>query len=299
MIYPLLTWLVTVPAFTVNVTVGAVTETLNIPAGTYYGWLTTGTESSGHRSAASGSLAHTFASTLDTHSRIVLNGGAYYGATDFGTVQAGSGAVGWGVRMTLTGGSFATIAATSDVASLALFGLSVGDALEGGTTLAKITIVNRRTAGVWRPKFAPPARLEPLLVAIGSGAISEYSAATQDRLLFGGRLIWSVVWEYVEAADISRELLTVADYLPVALRAPGDTRGTLDDLLWAMAQGAVPLLALPPIGTAAIDYREVIVDVSGSIDRGAYTTEAAVGARRYNVTMTFTETQDYDPESNL
>lgn len=296
MIYPLVTWIASWSAFTVDVTVGAVTETLSMADGTGYGWLTTGTESSGYRSATSTSLAYAFAALLDTHSAIALNGGAYYGVTDFGAVQAGSGTVGWGVRMTLTGGSFATIAATSSAAALALFGLKVGDALEGGTTLAKITAVNRRTAGVWRPKFAPPAQLEPVSLAVGSGAMSEYSPATQDRLFFSGRLIWSVLWEYVEAADISRQLLNIADYLPLALRATGDTAGTLDDLLFALARGAIVKLALPPIGTAAVKYVDAVVDNPGSFDRGAYTTEAAVGARRYNVSMALTATDDFDPD---
>jgi hypothetical protein len=298
-IYPLVTWQVTVPTFTVTVNAGTVTEVLTVTGGTYWGWLTTGTETSGWRSAASTSLAYVFATALDTHSRIVLNGGAYYGVTAFDVVLNGSGNIGWGVRMTVTGGSFATITATSDPAALALFGLAVNNALEGNTTLVKITCVNRRTAGVWRPKFAPPARLEPVQVAVGSGAMSEYSAATQDRLLFGGRLIWSVVWEYVEAADISRQLLTVADYLPTANRATGDTAGVLDDLLWALANGVIVKLALPPIGTAAVDFREAVMDVGGSLDRNTYATESATAARRYNVTMAFVETQDWDPGTPL
>lgn len=296
-IYPLISWEVTVPAFTINVTVYGVTETLNVPAGNYYGWKTTGTATGDYRSASSDSLAFVMAATLDTHSGITLNGGAYYG---FGTgvlLQAGSGDIGWGVRMTVTGIGAPTITftSTSNPAALALFGLKVADTLLGNTTLEKIETVNRRTAGVWRPKFAPPALLEPTLVAVGSGAMSEYNAGTQDRLLFGGRMIWSVVWEYTEAADISRELLTVADYLPTALRAPGDTAGTLDDLLWTLARGAQVQLALPPIGTAAVDYRTVVMDVSGSIERGSYTTESATAARRYNVTLALVETQDYDP----
>jgi hypothetical protein len=298
-IYPLVTWQVTVPAFTINVTVAGVTETLNVPAGNYYGWKTTGTATGDYRSASSDSLAFVMAATLDTHSRIALNGGAYYGLGAFDVVQVGSGNIGWGVRMTTTGGNFVTIAATSDSASLALFGLAVNDVLEGNTALDKIILVNRRTAGVWRPKFAPPAQLEPVQVAVGSGAMSEYSAATQDRLLFGGRLIWSVVWEYVEAADISRQLLTVADYLPTALRATGDTAGTLDDLLWALANGVIVKLALPPIGTAAVDFRDAVMDVGGSIDRSTYATESATAARRYNVTMAFVQTQDWDPGTPL
>jgi hypothetical protein len=196
--------------------------------------------------------------------------------------------------MTITGGTTWQITATSNPTALALFGLAVNDTCTGTTGLNN-TVVNRRTAGVWRPKFAPPAQLEPTLVAVGSGAMSEYNAGTQDRLLFGGRMIWSVVWEYTEAADISRELLTVADYLPTALRASGDTAGTLDDLLWTLARGAQVQLALPPIGTAAVDYRTVVMDVSGSIERGSYTTESATAARRYNVTLALVETQDYDP----
>jgi hypothetical protein len=132
--------------------------------------------------------------------------------------------------------------------------------------------------------------------------MSEYSPATQDRLLFGGRLIWSVMWEYVEAADITRALLDVADYLPVANRAPGDTLGTLDDVLYALAQGLILKLALIPRGAngdAAVLYRDVVVDNPGNFSRDAYTTEAAVGARRYNVTMAFTETRDYTPETDL
>jgi hypothetical protein len=203
------------------------------------------------------------------------------------------------VNMIITGGSTWQITATSNVSALALFGLKVNDTLTGASSPLLNTIINRRTGGVWRPKFAPPAQLEPTLVAVGSGAMSEYSAATQDRLLFGGRLIWSVVWEYVEAADISRQLLTVADYLPTALRATGDTAGTLDDLLWTLARGVQVQLALPPIDTAAVDFRTVVMDVSGSIERGAYTTESATAARRYNVTMAFVETQDYDPGTPL
>ena len=201
--------------------------------------------------------------------------------------------------MTITGGSTWQITATSNSAALALFGLAVNDTLIGSTSPLSNTIINRRTAGVWRPKFAPPARLEPVQVAVGSGAMSEYSAATQDRLLFGGRLIWSVVWEYVEAADISRQLLTVADYLPTANRATGDTAGVLDDLLWALANGVIIKLALPPIGTAAVDFRDAVMDVGGSLDRNTYATESATAARRYNVTMAFVETQDWDPGTPL
>jgi hypothetical protein len=234
------------------------------------------------------------------HTQITFASGRYGDPAIFSTfVQAGSGTVGWGMRLTITGGNTATITATSSPASLALFGLAVNDVLQGNTTATTLSCVNRRTAGVWRPKFAPPAQLEPVQVAVGSGAMSEYSAATQDRLLFGGRLIWSVVWEYVEAADISRQLLTVADYLPAALRATGDTAGTLDDLLWALANGVIVKLALPPIGTAAVDFRDAVMDVSGSIDRSTYATESATAARRYNVTMAFVETQDWDPGTPL
>lgn len=296
-IYPLVTWQVTVPTFTIDVLAGGLTETLTVTGGTYWGWLTTGAESSGLRVAATGSLARVISVTLGTHSRITALDARYGSAPT--QLVAGSGTIGWCVRMTITGGGVATITATSNPAALALFGLAVNDAFASSISAATMTLVNRRTAGIWRPKFAPPARLEPVQVAVGSGAMSEYSAATQDRLLFGGRLIWSVVWEYVEAADISRQLLTVADYLPAANRAAGDTAGVLDDLLWALANGAIVKLALPPIGTAAVDFRDAVMDVSGSLDRGSYATESATAARRYNVTMAFVETQDWDPGTPL
>jgi hypothetical protein len=297
-IYPLVTWQVTVPTFTVTVNAGTLTEVLTVTGGTYWGWLTTGAEvATGMRAAATGSLAAVMAATFLSHSRITTATGRY--GTEQIVLQAGSGTVGWGIRLVVTSGSNATITATSDPASLALFGLAVNDVLQENIIGATVTLINRRTAGVWRPKFAPPARLEPVQVAVGSGAMSEYSAATQDRLLFGGRLIWSVVWEYVEAADISRQLLTVADYLPTANRATGDTAGVLDDLLWALANGVIIKLALPPIGTAAVDFRDAVMDVSGSLDRNTYATESATAARRYNVTMAFVETQDWDPGTPL
>lgn len=297
-IYPLVTWQVAVPTFTVTVNAGTLNEVLTVTGGSYWGWLTTGAEvATGMRAAASGSLAAVMAATFLSHSRITLATGRY--GTEQLLLQAGSGTVGWGIRLIITSGSSATITATSNPAALALFGLAVNDVLQENIVGATVTLINRRTAGVWRPKFAPPARLEPVQVAVGSGAMSEYSAATQDRLLFGGRLIWSVVWEYVEAADISRQLLTVANYLPTANRAAGDTAGVLDDLLWALANGLVVKLALPPIGTAAVDFRDAVMDVSGSIDRNTYATESATAARRYNVTMAFVETQDWDPGTPL
>lgn len=297
-IYPLVTWQVTVPTFTVTINAGTLTEVLTVTGGTYWGWLTTGAEvATGMRAAATGSLAAVMAATFLSHSRITTATGRY--GTEQVVLQAGSGTIGWGIRLVITSGSTATITATSDSAALALFGLAVNDVLQENIIGATVTLINRRTAGVWRPKFAPPARLEPVQVAVGSGAMSEYSAATQDRLLFGGRLIWSVVWEYVEAADISRQLLTVADYLPTANRATGDTAGVLDDLLWALANGVTVKLALPPIDTAAVDFREAVMDVGGSLDRNTYATESATAARRYNVTMAFVETQDWDPGTPL
>ena len=297
-IYPLVTWPVGWPSFTMTVLAGGVSEVLTVSDGVAYGWLTTGGVGALRYPASALSLAAVMRTVLNTHSRIVTTGSSY--TSDFATpsspiLVAASGRAGYIVSMTITGGSTWQITATSNSAALAVFGLAVNDTLIGSTSPLSNTIINRRTGGVWRPKFAPPAQLEPTLVAVGSGAMSEYSAATQDRLLFGGRLIWSVTWEYVEAADISRELLTVADYLPTANRATGDTAGVLDDLLWTLARGSQVELALPPIGTAAVDFRSVVMDVSGSIERGAYTTESATAARRYNVTMAFVETQDYDP----
>jgi hypothetical protein len=300
-VYPLVTWQVTVPTFTITVLAGGTSAVLTVTGGTYWGWLTTNVVFFSRYRATATSLAGVIKDALDTHPKIVTLS-AYY-SSDISTpssplLVAGSGPVGYTIQMTITGGSTWQITATSDPAALALFGLAVNDTCTGNTGVDN-TIINRRTAGIWRPKFAPPAQLEPVQVAVGSGAMSEYSAATQDRLLFGGRLIWSVVWEYVEAADISRQLLTVADYLPTALRATGDTAGTLDDLLWALANGVIVKLALPPIGTAAVDFRDAVMDVSGSIDRNTYATESATAARRYNVTMAFVQTQDWDPGTPL
>ena len=298
-IFPLVTWQVTVPTFTITVLANAVSEVLTVTGGTYWGWLTTGSEAGGFRDAAAGSLAKVMETAFLTHTQIA-KAEPQYGTQLSPLMQAGSGTVGWCLLMQITGtNSTATITATSNVSALALFGLKVNDVFVEFAGSGNKTLVNRRTAGIWRPKFAPPAQLEPVQVAVGSGAMSEYSAATQDRLLFGGRLIWSVVWEYVEAADISRQLLTVADYLPTALRATGDTAGTLDDLLWALANGVIVKLALPPIGTAAVDFRDAVMDVSGSIDRNTYATESATAARRYNVTMAFVQTQDWDPGTPL
>ena len=295
-IYPLVTWQVTVPTFTITVLSNAVSEVLTVPSGTYWGWLTTGTDLGGVYVAESTSLGAVLAAVFATHSQMPACT-AFYGIFDSGNTAVIGGLLPAsstpGISLQDTGTGF-SINTTSNVAALRLFGLEVGD-----TTTTDNATIARRTAGVWRPKFAPPARLEPVQVAVGSGAMSEYSAATQDRLLFGGRLIWSVVWEYVEAADISRQLLTVADYLPTANRATGDTAGVLDDLLWALANGVVVKLALPPISTAAVDFREAVMDVGGSLDRNTYATESATAARRYNVTMAFVETQDWDPGTPL
>jgi hypothetical protein len=292
MIYPLVTWVVSVPAFTVDVEMNGVTETLNVPDGAYYGWLTTGTDSGdGLLDPATGSIGLLIQDVLNTHSESFGCSSRYGTASTL--LVGGMSTYGTAIGIYLQDlPSDTAVTATSNTAALRSLGLESGDVLGGECVIA------RRTAGVWRPKFAPPARLEPVYTAIGSGAMSEYNAGTQDRLLFGGRLIWSVVWEYVEAADISRELLNIADYLPLANRATGDTNGTFDDLLYALARGAEVLLALPPRGVsgdAAILYQECVVDNPGNFSRDAYTTEAAVGARRYNVTMAFTETQDYEP----
>ena len=295
-IYPLVSWPVGWPTFTVDVLANGVTDTITVSDGVAYGWQTTGPELApgpgpglGLYAVSTLSLAYVIETMLNAHST-GINCTAFYGYAAANFVGGSGPGVGIYVENIA---SDTQIMATSNPAALAILGLAVGD------VLGAECIILRRTGGVWRPKFAPPAQLEPTLVAVGSGAMSEYSAATQDRLLFGGRLIWSVVWEYVEAADISRQLLTVADYLPTALRATGDTAGTLDDLLWALANGVIVKLALPPIGTAAVDFRDAVMDVGGSIDRSTYATESATAARRYNVTMAFVETQDWDPGTPL
>lgn len=298
-LYPMVSWTVTMPAFTVTVTIDSVTEVLSFAGGVLRGWNTTGAvaglSSGSWRDAPAGTIAAAFASLLATHTQAGPVD-AYYGWSNgsVALVQGGSGQVGYLLDYNPPDPSGGTIDATSDATALAYFGLKVGD------SLPQSVVVNRRTAGVWRPKFAPVAQLEPVMSAIGSGAMSDYTASVHDRLLFSGRIVWSALWEYVEAADISRELLDVQDYLPLALRATGDTAGVLDDLLWVLANAKSVYLALPPVQlTAAIEYKEAVLGETGDLTRDAFTTEAAVASRRYNVTMAFVETTNYTPGTLL
>lgn len=279
MIYPLISWGVTVPAFTIDVTANSVSETLTIPAGTYQGWQTTGTQATigtDRRTAASGSLAWRLAQTLLTHSEITSVSPSYIDGQD--------GTPGYQI---ICGPIISiTITATSDAASLALFGITA----PLSATLGAFTVTTR-TAGVWRPN-TDGGRQEPDFTVVGSGAWSPYNPSANDRLRIGGQLAWLVSWEYVQASDITREINGLADYLPLAGRATGDTNGTLDDVLEAASEGRSLLLALPPIGTAAIDYRTCIIPETGNLTRSRYTTEVAVGGRMYNVTLPLLETRE-------
>jgi hypothetical protein len=282
MIYPLVSWGVTVPAFTITVTAGsAVSEVLNVPAGTYDGWKTTGTETSGRRAAAASSLAAVIAAVFDTHTSVLSASSTY------GTLSTGAP----GYRLSVTALPSAQpieITSTNNAAALALFGLSVG-VLRGANT--DPINVPTRTAGVWRPN-TDGGRQEPDYTVIGSGAWSPYNPSANDRIRIGGQLAWLVSWEFVQASDITREINGLADYLPLAGRAVGDTRGTLDDLVEAAAQGLDLSLALPPIGTAAVDYRTCIIPDTGNLSRSRFTTEAAVGGRMYSVTLPLLETRE-------
>jgi hypothetical protein len=294
MIYPLLTWLVTVPAFTLTVTANGVTEVLNVPAGSYYGWKTTGTGFGGVYAADAASLGSVLAAVFATHSEMPACA-AFYGMPVFvGQVIGGLLAPEATVGVQLTDVTDFSVDATSNAVALRMFGLEVGDSCSSDNV-----IIARRTAGVWRPMFAPPAFLEPVMVAVGSGAVSEYNPAAFDRILLSGRLVWSLRWEYVPAADITRALSPLNDYLTAANRAAGDTAGTLDDALWYAANTGSWLLALPPQGTDAIDYRGVVMPADGNIERGAYTTEASAGARLYIVTLSVIQTAAYDPGTPL
>jgi hypothetical protein len=75
-------------------------------------------------------------------------------------------------------------------------------------------------------------------------------------------------------------------------RAIAHVLGTLDDLIEAAAQGLSLSLALPPIGTAAVDYRTCIIPETGNLSRSRFTTEAAVGGRMYSVTLPLLETRE-------
>jgi len=289
-IYPLISWKVTVPAFTIDVSVGgAAAETLNIPAGDYWGWRTTGTESSGVRLAASDSLADRLADTLLTHTGVLGATGQYGNPSGLG--------IGYYISFNLlSGGASVAITATSDPAALALFGItSLPFSLRLTGIFALPQVVTTRTAGVWRPYDVGNPRCEPVFTAVGSGAWSPYDASSNDRIRVGGQLGWVVDWPFVNASDITREVNELADYLPLANRASGDTNGTLDDLIDAAADGLELLLALPPIGTAAVDYRECIIPRAANLTRDEFTTEASIGSRRYNVSIPLLETRDYTP----
>lgn len=286
MIYPLVSWGVTVPTFTIGVSVdGLVAETLTVPGGTYQGWSTTGTQTSGRRSAAAGSIAKVIGDAIQTHTDILACTETY------GTLT--SGAPGYQIAVATLSPTTKSvfITATSNLAALALFGLAVGD---GRPTGSGPISVARRTAGVWRPN-TDGGRQEPVYTAIGSGAWSPYNPAANDRIRIGGQIAWLVSWEYVQASDITREINGLADYLPLAGRSAGDTSGTLDDLLEAAAKGLALSLALPPIGTAAIDYRTCIIPETGNLTRDRYTTEAAAGGRMYSVSLPLLETREVTP----
>jgi hypothetical protein len=288
MIYPLVSWDVVVPAFTITVNVvtpsGSTSETLNVPAGTYRGWQTTGTQAGGVRNAETGSLAWRLAQTLLTHSQITTVSPNYVDGTSL--VSASPGYI---VFLNPTSSPAVlglTITATNNAAALALFGITAPISSMGATL-----IVTTRTAGVWRPN-TDGGRQEPDYTVIGSGAWSPYNPSANDRIRIGGQLAWLVSWEFVQASDITREINGLADYLPLAGRAAGDTRGTLDDLVEAAAQGLDLSLALPPIGTAAVDYRTCIIPDTGNLSRSRFTTEAAVGGRMYSVTLPLLETRE-------
>jgi hypothetical protein len=288
MIYPLVSWDVVVPAFTITVNVvtpsGSTSETLNVPAGTYRGWQTTGTQAGGVRNAETGSLAWRLAQTLLTHSQITTVSPNYVDGTSL--VSASPGYI---VFLNPTSSPAVlglTITATNNAAALALFGITAPISSVGATL-----IVTTRTAGVWRPN-TDGGRQEPDYTVIGSGAWSPYNPSANDRIRIGGQLAWLVSWEFVQASDITREINGLADYLPLAGRAAGDTRGTLDDLVEAAAQGLDLSLALPPIGTAAVDYRTCIIPDTGNLSRSRFTTEAAVGGRMYSVTLPLLETRE-------
>jgi hypothetical protein len=287
MIYPLISWRVAVPAFTIDVTVGTgVAQTLTIQAGDYWGWRSTGAENvSGTRLAASDSLADVLADALKTHTSI----GALGASGRYGNLS-GLG-VGYHIAFASVFQSVA-ITATSDPAALALFGItSLPFTLQTGGFPPVFQSVTTRTAGVWRPYNVDGGRCEPVFEAVGSGAWSPYNPAINDRVLVSSTLGWVATWEFVEASDITREVNGLADYLPLAGRLAGDDNGTLDDLIYAAASGGELLLALRPIGTAAVDYRACIIPQASSLRRDSFTSEATTGGRRYNVTLPLLETR--------
>ena len=281
-VYPLVSWLVTVPAFTIDVAVvggsSPGTETLNVAAGDYWGWKTSGAIAD---RAASDSLPGVIEAAILTHTGI---GAAFTSFTRSALIA------GYTIAPTIV--TSVQITATSNAAALALFGLAVNDFIRQASANL---LISTRTAGVWRPYDIGNPRCEPVYTAVGSGAWSPYDASTNDRIRVGGALGWVVDWPFVNAADITREINGLADYLPLAGREAGDTNGTLDDLIEAAANGRQLLLGLPPIGSAIVDFRTCIIPRNAGLSRDEFTTEASIGSRRYNVSIPLLEARDYTP----
>jgi hypothetical protein len=282
-VYPLVTWRVPVPSFTITVIANSVSEVLTVPAGNYWGWRTTGSSvtipgvPSPIRSATADSLFGALAAAVATHTE-VSGPGAYLDA-------------GGSVVLAAAAGGTVSISATSDAAALALFGLPA----------PPVTLVNasftaqvfaRRTAGVWRPApVADPVTIEPRVRLVGQGAWSPYNPAENDRVRVGATRLWETLWEYCAAADVSREFARQNNYLSVAGRAAGDTAGTFEDLLDAASRRYEMALALQRVDapTQPIHYVPVILPVTGDLDAGAYITDAGAGQRLYTVSMAMLE----------
>jgi hypothetical protein len=297
-VYPLVTWRVPVPSFTVTVDVASVVRVLTVPAGNYWGWRTTGVSAPADRisdpgavlstaqahDAAADSLIGVLAATIGLHDSVLTSKGLYW--TD--------GLSGVLVTDALFTGCLIT--ATSNPAALALFGIGALPAVITvfDLTPAALTPIARsaRTAGVWRPApVADPVTIEPRVRLVGQGAWSPYNPAENDRVRVGATRLWETLWEYCAAADVSREFARQNNYLSVAGRAAGDTAGTFEDLLDAASRRYEMALALQRVDapTQPIHYVPVILPVTGDLDAGAYITDAGAGQRLYTVSMAMLE----------
>jgi hypothetical protein len=273
-VYPLVTWRVPVPAFTITMTYAfssgsPIVVVVNVPAGNYWGWRTVQTPAPTTPFATTDSLAGVLRDAIGSSTE------TYYVSTP---------QIGW--QIDTIGALSLTITATSDPAALALFGVSVG------TVMTEELVITRRTAGVWRPApVADPVTIEPRVRLVGQGAWSPYNPAENDRVRVGATRLWETLWEYCAAADVSREFARQNNYLSVAGRAAGDTAGTFEDLLDAASRRYEMALALQRVDapTQPIHYVPVILPVTGDLDAGAYITDAGAGQRLYAVSMAMLE----------
>ena len=183
-------------------------------------------------------------------------------------------------RITIPGGPH-TIDFGNDVDEL---GIIAGDSFTVPALTGYMTSL-RRWAGVWSPASLG-VRCEPVYVDDGAQTVSPYNPAAADRVRVARRRLWLCSWPYVEAADVTRDVLLLDPaFATLADRAGDDTLGTLDDLLGAAGSGRQLRLVLDGAGTE----RDAWLDAADAIKRDDFTSEETVGGRRYRVALPLLE----------